>query len=439
MGSCAGIRREDKSKWERRTPLTPSHVKELIDGHGIHFIVQPSRIRVFKDSEYEATGAVVQEELSQCKTIFAVKEIPIDLLQPGRTYVFFAHVVKGQAHNMPMLARLMELNCSLIDYEKVVDTSGRRLIFFGRHAGLAGAVETLRALGDRLRHEGIESPFTDIKHAFEYTDLHAIEQSVKEVGEKISGGKLPPTLAPLVIGIAGYGNVGKGAMHIIDLLPHVEVSASELPGLFSESVTRKDIIYKVVFKEEDTVEPISAEREFELKDYFAHPEKYKGRFETYLPYLTALVNAVYWEKRYPRLVTKQALKNLFESTEGPRLRVIGDISCDMEGSIEPTVRATNPGSPCYVYDPTSDTTRDGHEGNGIVIMAVDNLPCEIPDESSVYFSTILKEFVPTIVKADYSKRFDSLNLPPEIKRAVILHQGRLAPDYSYLKEFLEKN
>jgi len=149
-----GIRREDKNRWERRVPLIPKHVKELIESHGIDVTLQPSSIRIFSDEEYLQAGAKIQEDLSACHIIFAVKEIPADFFQPGKTYVFFSHTIKGQKKNMPMLKRMMELGCNLIDYEKVIDEKGRRLIFFGRHAGLAGMIDTLWALERRLTWEG---------------------------------------------------------------------------------------------------------------------------------------------------------------------------------------------------------------------------------------------------------------------------------------------
>lgn len=437
MDKCAGIRREDKNEWERRVPLTPRHVKELREEHGVEFAVQPSAIRVFSDAEYEAAGVRVEEDISSCSAVFAVKEVPIKLLYSRTTYIFFAHVIKGQPYNMPMLKKLMELKCNLIDYEKVTDDSGRRLIFFGRHAGIAGAVESLHALGRRLEWEGIASPFSLLKRAYEYHDLRDIERSIAAVGETIAKDGLPEELTPLVIGIAGYGNVGGGAREIVDILPRVEVKASELTALTGQAQARSDVIYKVIFKEEDSVEPVSPDDRFELQDYYDHPEKYRSRFESYLPYLTVLMNAIYWEPRYPMLVTKQGLKELFSTEARPRLRVIGDITCDIEGSIEITVRSTEPGSPCYVYNPADGTTRDGYEGDGVVVMAVDTLPCELPAEASADFSKVLKDFVAAIVKADYSKEFDQLDLPLEIKRALILHQGALTPDYKYLEEFVQ--
>ena len=142
-------------------PVTPGIARYLRDEHGIEVFVQPSPIRVFSEAEFEAHGAIVQEDLADCPIVFAVKEIPSSFFRPGGAYMFFSHVIKGQPYNMPMLRRLMELGCTLIDYEKVIDDQGRRLIFFGRHAGLAGMIETLHALGQRLRWEGVPNPFRD--------------------------------------------------------------------------------------------------------------------------------------------------------------------------------------------------------------------------------------------------------------------------------------
>lgn len=430
-----GIRREDKSIWERRVPLVPEDVRELIAEHGIQVVVQPSEIRVFKDEEYAAVGAQVQEDLSPCDVIFAVKEVPPHLLLPGKTYVYFAHVIKGQPYNMPMLKRLLDLGCVLIDYEKITDEKGRRLIFFGRHAGWAGMLDTLWALGKRLEWEGVPTPFVSIQQAHTYPDLEAARRAVQEAGERIRREGLPRDLVPLVVGFAGYGNVSRGAQEIFDLLPFQEVEPGDLAALF-EQEPDPHTLYKVVFKEEHMVEPVDPEGSFDLQDYYNYPEKYRSRFSSYVPYLTVLVNGIYWEAKYPRLVTKAFLKDLFGGPTRPRLRVIGDISCDIEGAIECTVKCTEPGDPVYVYNPLTEEVTDGYEGEGVVVLAVDILPSELPREASIDFSAVLRQFVPAIALADYTVPFDELALPPEIKRAVIAYRGELTPDYRYLERFL---
>lgn len=430
-----GIRREDKSVWERRVPLIPQDARTLQEQFGLEVCVQPSDIRVFSDQEYRAAGVAVREDLSDCDVIFGIKEIPPAQLVPGKTYVFFSHVIKGQPYNMPMLRRLMELGCVLIDYEKVTDEKGRRLIFFGRHAGWAGMLETLWALGRRLEWEGIPNPFGGIDRAIAYPEVEAARRAVREVGERIRTHGLPPILAPLVVGFAGYGNVSRGAQEIFDLLPFQERAPEDLPLLFAEEPDYRTL-YKVVFREEHMVEPASPEDRFDLQDYYRHPEKYRSRFTAWVPYLTVLVNGIYWEARYPRLVTKAYLRELFGAPARPRLRVIGDISCDIEGAVECTVRATDPGNPIYVYHPRSGQTTDGWAGEGVVVMAVDILPSEMPRDASVDFSAVLREFIPAIARADYTVPFDRLDLPPEIKRAVIVYRGELTPDYRYLEAYL---
>jgi alpha-aminoadipic semialdehyde synthase len=191
-----------------------------------------------------------------------------------------------------------------------------------------------------------------------------------------------------------------------------------------------------VFKEEHIVEPIATEDRFGLQDYYDHPQKYRSQFERHIPYLTVLVNCIYWDERYPRLVTKKFLKELFDREKNPRLRVIGDISCDVEGSIECTAKVTQPDNPVYVYSPMEEQVADGFEGRGVVILAVDNLPCEISREASLDFGQVLKTFVPQIAKVDLSVSFDECKLPGPIKKGMILYHGELTPDYRYIQDFL---
>ncbi len=432
MPHTIGIRREDMYSWERRTPLVPQDAKELQESHGLKIIAQSSSKRIFSDDDYRRAGIEVRDDLTEPPVIFGIKEVPIETFEPGKTYVFFSHTIKGQPYNMPMLRRILELRCTLIDYERITDENGRRLIFFGNYAGLAGMIEALWALGRRLTAEGIETPLSGVKRALEYPDLEAAKAGIRSVGKEIARDGLPREISPLVIGFAGYGNVSRGAQEILSLLPVEEISPEELLKLGGGSDRG---VYKVVFREEDMVEPIDPDAGFDLQDYYAHPERYRGVFERYLPHLDVLMNCIYWEPRYPRLVTKEWVRRNYP---GARLRVIGDISCDVEGAIEATVKATEPDNPVYVYDPVQDRALDGVEGDGPVIMAVVILPTELPRESSTHFSSVLKGYVPAIAGADYGAEFSELALPPEIKRAVIVHRGKLTADYRYLEEFLRK-
>jgi alpha-aminoadipic semialdehyde synthase len=445
MQRCIGVRREDKSDWERRTPITPAVAAELRKQHGIQVVVQPSPQRAFSAAEFEAAGALVQEDLCGCPVVLGIKEIPKSAFLPGQAYVFFAHVIKGQPFNMPMLQRMLDLGCTLIDYEKVTDDAGRRLIFFGWHAGVAGMLETLWALGQRLACQGIANPFTALRRAYDYHDIAEAKAAVQQVAEAIRRDGLPAQIASLTIGVAGYGNVARGVWEILDLLPVQRVEPGELGGLAtlctstSEGLdtlrTSTSVIYATTFREEHLAAPLAADAAFDLQHYFSTPHVYRSDFEQYLPYLSVLVNAIYWDPRYPRLVTRDYLRQAF-STGQPKLRVIGDISCDIDGAVECTVKATEPGEPNFVFDPLTGDVRDGIEGEGVVVMAVDILPSELPRDASEYFSQVLLPYVPALAAADYTASFDDLALPPEIKRAVIAHRGELTPSYRYLQQHL---
>jgi alpha-aminoadipic semialdehyde synthase len=299
-------------------------------------------------------------------------------------------------------------------------------------------IETFWAFGQRLNWEGIANPFTDLRQAYHYASLTDAKAAVSALGKRIAQQGLPEEITPLICGFAGYGNVFRGAEEIIDLLPVREIEPQDVAAIAQGMDYARDAVYKVVFKEEHTVSPISQDGHFELQDYYDHPEKYRPVFHTFLPHLTLLVNCVYWEAKYPRLVTKADLKRMYGAGSSPRLRVIGDISCDIEGAVEATLKSTEPGEPVFVYDPTEDRAVDGVEGQGPVIMAVDILPSELPRDASEYFSGVLKPYAATITTADYSVGFEALALPPEIKRAVIVHQGELTPDYRYLEQYLDE-
>jgi len=435
MSSLIGIRREDKNPWEGRAPLTPEHVRELREQYSLEVRLQPSSIRAFPDQAYKDEGAAIDEDISTCPVVFGIKEVPPDFFEQGRTYIFFSHTIKGQTYNMPILRRLLEQKCSLIDYEKVEDDEGRRLIFFGKFAGLAGMIDSLWSLGQRLAWEGIENPFYGIRQALHYKSLDDATREISQIGETIRSEGLPRELRPLICGFTGYGHVSMGAQEIFDLLP-IETIAPEEVALVGREDRSGRVVYKVVFKEEHMVEPVEKGRPFELQDYYDHPDKYRSVFESYVPHLTMIMNCIYWDQRYPRFVTKRLLGDLFGADERPRLRVIGDITCDVEGAVECTVRATDSGNPVFVYDPLKDKAIDGHAGRGPVVLAVDNLPCELAGEASTYFSNILKGFIPEIAKADYSMSFEECNLSPAIKRAMIVYRGELTPDYQYLREYL---
>jgi alpha-aminoadipic semialdehyde synthase len=435
MSKFIGIRHEDKYVMERRAPLTPRHVERLIKGKQLDIIVQTSPKRVFTDDEYRQAGARISDNLGECSVILGVKEMPIDFFEPGKTYVFFSHVIKGQPYNMPMLKRMMEMGCNLIDYEKIVDEQGRRLIFFGKYAGLAGMINSLWSLGLRLREYGYETPFLKITQAHHYASLEDAKKVISEVGQEIAEKGLPAALRPMTFGFTGYGNVSQGAQEILGLLPVKEISPEKLIDLSQRDYLPNNLLYKTVFREEH----LSAHNEgleFDLHDYYAHPESYHSIFEKYIPHLSVLMNCMYWDARYPRLITKDYLEKAF--AEGtPRLTVIGDVTCDPDGSIEITHKGTEIEDPIFVYNPATRQPVMGHKGNGMLVMAVDILPSELPRDSSSGFADALINFVKPIADCDFSEEFEDLDLPRAIKKALILHNGELTHDFKYIENHLK--
>ena len=438
MTKIIGLRREDKNPWERRVSLIPTHVRELILHESLQVLVQTSPIRIFPDTDYEREGAQVVETLESCPIIFALKEIPLDFFEKEKAYIFFSHTIKGQPSNMPMLQKILDLECTLIDYERIVDENGMRLVFFSTQAGQAGMVDTLWAYGQRLSHLGIKTPFSSIKQAIQYPSLIAAKEEISQVGWDINNKGLDLSEGPLICGFAGYGRVSLGAQEIFDLLPFEEITPDKIEELLKSKSYSSSTVYKVIFKENHMVEHISSDSPFELEDYYNNPQKYRSVFEKYLPYLSILMNCIYWTQQYPRFVTKSFLKQLWTKEDSPKLKVIGDISCDVDGSVECTVRATSPDNPIFVYDPIREDVKDGYNGRGVVVMAVDNLPAEISLESSVFFSQSLMPLVKGIAEADFSGDFEGSRLPDPIKKATIVFRGKFTPDYEYMRDFLIK-
>lgn len=213
------------------------------------------------------------------------------------------------------------------------------------------------------------------------------------------------------------------------------MTPEELPEVLERP--ERDRLFKVMFEKRHLARPRD-QGAFDESLYRHRPELFEDRLHEFLPSLTMLINGIYWTEKYPRFVTKQHVQDLWRRGER-RLRVIGDITCDIDGAIELTYKATQPDAPTYVYDPAQDAFSDGTDGPGVCVLAVDNLPCELPRDASVHFSRHLREMVPLLAEADFEQPFERLHLPPEIKRAVITHQGELTPAYRYLQPFVDEH
>jgi len=428
------IRAEDKNIWERRSTIVPEDLKNILAKTNTIAYIEQSEKRFFKQEEFVRAGAKECLGMEQGDIIFGVKEIPVEKILDNKTYLFFSHTIKGQKENMPLLKRILESGSTLIDYEKITDDSGRRLVFFGPYAGDAGAIDILWLMGEYWQNKGLETALSQIKQARHYHSVPDAKEKISKIGRQVEKEGLPDEINPLIFGVLGYGNVSKGAQNILDCLPVERLQPDELQSFMKAGNFDKHKIYLVIFKEEDLVEP-AGEFDFDLQDYYQHPEKYRPKFKKYLPYISVLINATYWESRYPRFVTWADLKELEQSGQ-LRLQGIADITCDVNGSIECNVKSTDSGMPAYRVFPQNKTAEDGHKGEGIVLLAVDNLPAELPKDASEFFSKQLRPLVPAVLKADFSKPMAQSGLPKELQRAVIVYNGELTADYKYLTKYL---
>lgn len=429
------IRAEDKNIWERRAPLVPADLKDILIQTKAKAFVQRCSKRTFAEEQYTNVGGNICNDLNPGNVILGIKEIPVEKIEEKKVYLFFSHTIKGQKSNMPMLQKIMAGGSTLIDYERIADNSGKRLVYFGNYAGHAGAIDIFWLMGEYWQHLGIETPFLKIKQALHYDSLQTAKKALHEVNAAIQKNGIPPEISPLTIGVLGYGNVAKGVQEILECLPIKIIKPEDLEKVSKIKPLHSNFMNVVIFKEEHLVKTKST-GSFNLADYYEHPENYESQFEKYLPYLSIILNAIYWDKRYPKFVTWANLKKLWSETQSPKLAGISDITCDVNGSIECNVKTTNPGAPAFLCNPLQNEITDGHRGNGIVILAVDNLPAELPYDASNFFSSQLKHFVPNLISTDFTKPLAESGLSTTLQKATIVHRGELMPDYSYLIDYL---
>ncbi len=395
----------------------PDDVTRLVRHHGLEVHVQRSDRRCFRDQDFAAAGAELVDDLSDAGVILGVKEIPEGLLESGKTYMFFSHTTKGQPHNMPMLSRLLELGCTLLDYELVENDEGVRTIAFGRYAGLAGAIDTLWALGRRLQAEGIETPLARVRPAWQYEELGAARNAIGDVSQEIAKGGLPAAVSPLAFGVTGAGGkVSSGALEILDLLPSRRVDPDDLEAFYARPAGTNEIAI-VSYGPEHLVEPVANGANYDWDEYLNHPDRYRSQFAPHLGRLVALVHGILWKEGFPKFILRRDLAALWRDGRTPSLRVITDITCDVGGSNESLLRVTDPGDPAYLYDPATGRAIDGWTGPGPMVLPVDIFPAELPKDASQHFSEVLAPLVPALAGSD--------PYPAELRRSIIVRGGEL--------------
>lgn len=397
-----GILREGKTPPDKRVPLTPDQCVEVMNTfRDVEVIVQPSPIRSFKDEEYKALGIELREDVSDCDVLLGVKEVRVEDFIPGKTYFFFSHTIKKQAYNRKLLQTVLAKKIQLVDYEVLTNKEGFRIIGFGRFAGLVGAYNGLRAFG-------LKNELFNLKPAHECDDLEEMLQHLDEI-----------TLPPAKITLTGDGRVAGGVLEILDHMKIMRVS----PEGFLNEVEPESPIY-VQLLPNNYVQRSDGET-FDLMHFFNHPEMYENTFGEFAKATDLLVAAAYWDPKAPVLFTADEMKD-----PDFRISVISDITCDIEGSIPSTKKASTIADPFYDYNPFSEEMEEAFSNpNNISVQAVDNLPCELPKDASLDFGrNLIDKVFPSLFGEDTDKI---------IERASITKDGQLSDKFSYLQDFAD--
>ncbi|KAI9014374.1 Saccharopine dehydrogenase-domain-containing protein [Phycomyces nitens] len=431
-----GLRREDKSRWERRAALTPTTVEQLIKDTGSRIYVQPSTKRIFSDESYKKAGAIVTEDISAADIILGIKEVPEESLLPKKTYLFFSHSHKGNQKNMSMLKNILEKDIRLIDYELMKDSTGKRLVAFGQFAGNAGMVDSLHGMGHRFLGMGYSTPFMYLAMAHGYKSLQDARQSVGAMGEMIKDQKTPKDFGPLVFGFTGAGNVAHGALDIFKELPHEFVAAKDLPLLVNDKNPNLSKLYATHLAIPDYIQHRDGSPCVDPEDYLRNPSAYQSVFhQKVAPFVNTVVTGGYWDERYPRLLTNAQLKELqLQQQIGhvPRgkMMTLADIVCDVKGAFEPLSHSTNIDNGFFYYDAINGREHENAEEPGMQIMGIDILPAELPIESSQHFSNVLYPHLKELVT---SSAVNLSDLSATLANATIADKGHLTKEHKGLE------
>jgi len=393
-----GVLREEKNPPDKRVPLTPLICSDLVvKNNNLEIVVQPSKIRCYSDEEYTAFGVTLQEDLSDCDVLMGVKEVPAEKLIPGKKYFFFSHTIKKQSHNQKLMKALIEKKIQMIDYETLTDKNHNRIIGFGRYAGVVGAYNGI--LGYGLKYDLFR-----IKPAHLCRDRAEMEEELKRV-------KLPN----IKIALTGGGRVANGAIETLSALRIRKVTPEEfLLMSFREPVYCQ-------LNPRDYVERPN-DHNFDLNDFFQHPEHFVSKFPAFTKVTDLFISAHYWDPRSPKMFTVADIRE-----KDFHISVIADITCDMDGSVPSTIRASTIPQPFYGYNMRTNKEDLPFNKETICVMAVDNLPCELPRDASDDFGKDLAErVIPNVIGNDTEQ---------VIERASICKNGKLGASFEYLSDY----
>uniref|UniRef100_A0A8D8RP93 Alpha-aminoadipic semialdehyde synthase, mitochondrial n=2 Tax=Cacopsylla melanoneura TaxID=428564 RepID=A0A8D8RP93_9HEMI len=443
-GKVIAIRREDQSVWERRAALAPSNVRSLVR-QGVKVIVQPSNRRAYPVQAYANAGAIIQEDISEASIIFGVKQVPVDLLLPNKTYCMFSHTIKAQEANMPLLDAILQKNIRLVDYEKLVDDEGNRVVAFGKFAGVAGMVNILHGLGLRLLALGHHTPFMHIGPAHNYRNSMMARQAIRDAGYEISLGNMPKSIGPLTIVFTGSGNVSQGAQEIFQELPHEYVPPEMLQKVAEHGSNTK--IYACEVRRRNYLERTKGGG-YDYREFNENPSLYRSLFASKIaPYASIIINGIYWAVGSPKLLTLPDAKNLLRPINMPwlttsdgapplphRLLGICDISADPGGSIEFMNECTTIDTPFCLYDADSNKDTKSFKGPGVLVCSIDNMPTQLPMEATDFFGNLVFPYTLDILQSDATRPIEEHDFSPAVQSAIIASNGKLTPKFEYIED-----
>jgi alanine dehydrogenase len=396
------VLKETKTPPDRRAALSPQQCLDFIKAFpNTELYIQSSQIRAFKDQEYIDLGLKVVDDVRMCDVLIGIKEVHIPELIEGKTYMFFSHTAKEQKYNRPLLQEFLKKNIKMIDYEYLTDKTGMRLVAFGSWAGLVGAYNGLIAYGKR-------SGLFDLKRA---CDCH----DTKEICEELKRLRLPA----IKILITGGGRVAGGAEVIMNEAGIQKISPEEF---LDSSKTYPHPVYAQL-DPQYYVERTDGEA-FDLQHFFRNPKAYRSTFKPFLKQTDLYIACHFWDEHAPRFFDRV---DLLEPDN--RIRVVADVSCDIDGPIPSTLRASKIADPFYGYDPRTGQETDAFNPNAVTVMAIDNLPGEVPRDASCDFSQRLIE---KVFPALFGEDTEGI-----IERATITEKGRLGNHFQYLMDFAE--
>ena len=397
-----GIVRESKIPVDWRVPLHPNHCKRIIEQYPqVDLFIQPSDTRCFTNKEYTSLGIAMKEDLSDCDLLLGIKEIAEHVLIPNKKYLFFSHTAKKQPQNKKLLQAILEKNIEMVDYEGIKDEAGQRLIAFGRFAGIVGAYNSLLLYGKKYK-------LFDLKSAYKCYNYEELKVELKKL-------RLPA----IKIVVTGSGRVGRGICEVLDFLTIPKIEKNDfLVKNFDH------IVYTQLLSDDYHVNKNG--KPFDKNEFHQYPENYHSKFASYTKAADILIAGAFWHPKAPMLFTKEDMR-----AEDFRIKLIGDVTCDFKGSIPSTIKPSTIYDPAYDFNPLTDGIEAPFsDEKNITVMAIENLPGELPRDASTYFGDmLLKNVLPELLGNTFSEL---------IERATIARNGQLTEKYKYLEDYVKR-